>query len=648
MSAFDTPSPSTVPPSVPAGFERVLGLLARHHGIDARDYKQGTLQRRASRRMGLLGFSEWPAYATHLERNPDELVALYHDVLIRVTRFFRDPEQWEHLEREIVPRLLQGRTDEDDPIRIWSAGCATGEEAYGLVMIFIEQLQRAGRSSQLQVFATDVSQDAVAFARKGIYPKSIADHVSPARLARFFSPHGDGYQITREVRERVTLGYHDLLSDPPFSWLDLVACRNLLIYLEPHAQQECLRRFHFSLLPKGVLWLGNAEGLDREDEMFRAASPDLRAYQRIESHRRGALPWSIRTLSASESALPSAAVLAHSSSGRVTGSIERFVLSHRTPASIVIDRAGHMLRLFGPTSQYLVHPRGDVRPELLAWLDPGLYVELRPALERALAGSETVVVDGGRVQRGELVVPITCTIEPLRAVAEGLWLVTFRDGPEASDARAQGGPAREPAPLDGDSLAQQLGRELRETKAELRRALEDIADIEADHRAAHEELLSINEELQVSNDALASSKAEALSVNEELQTVNRELEERNARLHTSNTDLENLLAVTTIPTLFLDRRLCVRRFAAAAPGVMGLTQDDVGRPLELIAPRVAGERLIEGAGHVLEHLSKLEAAVQGDDGHQYLRRMVPYRAEGRVEGVCITFIDVMSPRLATG
>jgi two-component system CheB/CheR fusion protein len=645
MSAFEPPSPSPAPPSAPVGFERVLELLARHHGIDSRDYKQGTLQRRATRRMGLLGFTEWPAYATHLERNPDELVALYRDVLIRVTRFFRDPEQWEHLEREIVPRLLQGRTDEHDPIRVWSAGCATGEEAYGLVMIFIEQLQRAGRSCKLQVFATDVSQDAVAFARKGIYPKSIADDVPPARLARFFSPHSDGYQITREVRERVTMGYHDLLSDPPFSWLDLVACRNLLIYLEPHAQHECLRRFHFSLLPHGMLWLGNAEGIDREDEMFRPVVPDLRVYQRIESHRRGALPWSIRTLSAGASALPSASVLAHSSPGRVTGSIERFVLSHRTPASVVIDRAGHMLRLFGPTSQYLVHPRGDVRPELLAWLDPGLYVELRPVLERALAGSETVVVDGVHVQRGELVAPITCTIEPLRTIADGLWLVTFRDEPQASDA-AQGQPAREPAPPAGDSLAEQLVRELQATKAELRRALEDIADIEADHRAAHEELLSINEELQVSNDALASSKAEALSVNEELQTVNRELEERNARLHASKTDLESLLAVTTIPTLFLDRRLCVRRFVAAAPGVMGLTQDDVGRPLELIAPRVAGERLIEGAGHVLEHLAKLEAAVEGHDGHRYLRRMVPYRSEGRVEGVCITFIDVMSPGLA--
>lgn len=646
MSTFDRTRPPSAAPSALAGFERVLELLASHHGIDARDYKLGTLRRRAARRMGLLGFSEWPMYATYLERHPEELIALYRDGLVRVTRFFRDPVQWEHLEQEIVPRLLRDHPDERKPIRVWSAGCATGEEACSLVMIFLEQLERSGRSTPLQVFATDVSQDAVVVARKGLYPKTIARDVPPERLARFFSEHRDGYQVTREIRERVTIGYHDVLSDPPFSWLDLVACRNLLIYLEPYAQQECLRRFHFSLLPHGVLWLGNAEDIDRNDGLFRPLAPEHRMYERIESYRRGILPWSVRTLAGGPSMLPSSSVLADSSPSRVTRTVERFVLSHRTPACVVIDRGGRMVRLFGPTSQYLVHPQGDVRTELLAWVDPSLHVELRPALERAFEQSEVVVVDRAHVQRGDLVVPITCTVEPIPVVGDELWLVTFRDEPERMPTQATGEP--DPPVPGADSLVQQLARELQVTKADLRNALDGIAGIEADHRAAHEELFSINEELQVSVDALASSKAEALSVNEELQTVNRELEERNARLHVLNADLENLLAVTTIPTIFLDRRLCVRRFAAAAPAVMRLTHQDEGRPLELIASRVAGERLLEAARHVLERLVPVEAAVRGEDGRSYLRRMVPYRSEGRVDGVCITFVDVTPPELPSG
>lgn len=617
-------------PSTPAGFERVLELLASHHGIESRDYKQGTLRRRTARRMEQLGFSEWSAYAAYLERHPDELVALYRDVLIKVTRFFRDPAQWEHLEQEIVPRLVKDRADDSRPIRIWSAGCATGEESLGLAMIFLEQIERLGSSATLQVFATDISQDAVTFARHGLYPKSIAHDVSPQRLSRFFSEHPNGYHINREVRERVTVGYHDLLSDPPFSWLDLLVCRNLLIYLEPHAQQECLRRFQFSLLPHGVLWLGRAESIDRQDDRFRAIVPEHRMYERVESHRRGALAWSMRTSAAGTHASPPSSVLMRSSPVRITRSLERFVLTHRTLACVVIDRAGHMLRLFGPTSQYLVHPQGEVRPELLAWVDPRLYVELRPALARSFERGEEAVVTGAHVQRGDQIVPISCTIEPLHDIDEGLWLVTFRDEPWSMPAVAS---------TDHDALVRELGRELQETKTELRRALDDIGGIEADHAVAQEELTSINEELQASNDALTSSEAEAQSVNEELQTVNRELEERNARLHASNADLENLLAVTEVPTLFLDRRLCVRRFAASAPGVMQVTREDLGRPLELVAPRVAGERLLDDATRVLEHLLPVEATVRNADGRTYRRRIVPYRFEGRVDGVCITFVD---------
>ncbi|MCX4242047.1 CheR family methyltransferase [Paraliomyxa miuraensis] len=633
----------------PPGFEQILGLLAHHHGFAPRNYKEGTLRRRASRRLGRMPFSGWLAYAHYLEEHPEELAALYQDVLVGVTQFFRDPHQWSYLEREIVPRLIAEHNDPHRPIRVWTAGCATGEEAYSLAMLLLERLDDSASIPRVQVFATDVSHEALAVARRGTYPASIVDEVSPERLQRFFTEHGESYQITRELRDTVTLARHDLLTEPPFCRLDLVCCRNLFIYLEPHAQQDCIQRFHFALQPGGVLWLGSAESINGQTELFSTLAPKYRMYRRVELHRRGAaMPWNVRpSLSSSLSgplmARPSAGLAARNAT-RLTRAIERFLLDRYATACVVINQIGHVLHLFGPTTDYLSQPRGEVRLDLLSWVPPSVYAKLRPALKEALEQRKTVIVGGAQVQRGTRNVRTTCTIEPISMVAEGLYLVTFQDDePPPSPERL----ALHPASADVDEpLVRQLTQQLQEAQTELRSALEDLDNANEEYRASYEELVSLNEELQSSNEELETTKEEAQSINEELLTLNRELEERNTSLHTVNADLENLLEVTSIPTIFLDRQLCVRRFTPAVQRVMWLVASDVGRPLEHITRRVDDETLLDDALEVLEQLLPIEAEVRSEDGRWYLRRVVPFRSGDRIDGVCMTFYDITPQKLA--
>lgn len=632
------------------GFEGILELLARHHGLDPRSYKEGTLRRRAARRLGHMAFSGWQAYSYYLDGHPDELEALYKDVLVGVTQFFRDPEQWAYLEHEVIPRLLDDHDDEQGPVRVWSAGCATGEEAYSLAMIFLEQLEARKSPTRLQIFATDVSNDALAFARRGLYPANIAASISPERLARFFTEQGESYQIGQRVRDTVTLARHDLLTEPPFCRIDLVSCRNLFIYLEPHAQQTCIQRFHFALRPRGVLWIGNSESINGQTELFTTLLSKYRLYQRLEVHRHGTMPWNIRSPSANMPPLPPAirpaTMHAARNASRITRSIESFLLERYTAASVVINQAGHVLHLFGSTGKYLTQPTGEVRLDLLSWVQPSLYAKLRPALKEAVEQQITVHVGNARIQRDSETVRVECTIEPLSSIAEGLFLVTFHDEPTRSPSAPEATP---PAAVEApeEPLTQQLTLQLQEAQAELRDALEELDNANEEYRANYEELVSLNEELQSSNEELETTKEEAQSINEELLTVNRELEERNASLHTVNADLENLLEVTTIPTIFLDRQLRVRRFTPSAERVMWLIPSDVGRPLDHVKRRVDDEALATDVIKVLEQLAPREAEVRCEDGRWYLRRVVPFRSGDRIEGVCLTYYDITSQRLAT-
>ncbi|MBI2565679.1 MAG: response regulator [Candidatus Schekmanbacteria bacterium] len=626
------------------GLDAVLALLGRQYGINFRNYKMGTLQRRTERRMGIHRISGWHDYLELLRTQPQEIEALYRDVLIGVTSFFRDPGAWRHLQEQVVPELLESH-EQDTSVRVWSAGCATGEEAYSLAMVFLEQIARKGSHLRLQVFASDLSHEALAFARQGLFPADIQGSFSEERLRRFFRRVGDTFQMDQAVRDVVTFAAHNLLSDPPFSSLDLVSCRNVLIYLQPHAQEKLLEMFHYSLRAKGTLWLGSTETIGGRPELFDVSSSKHRMYRPlgpVRMDRNRVQPWQTARAPAYGVPFGPAGPLKRQKATRI---LEQFVLQRHTSACVAIDRSFDILYFFGPTGEYLVQPPGQVRMDLFSWARPGLYAQLRGGLIEAIEQKRMVTITGMSMERESGTVDVEVTIEPLTSVAEaeGLFIVAFRDlprPPEAAASLVEGGVADVP-------LTRQLEVELKNTRLELRRLMEQLQTVNEEHQASHEELLSLNEEIQSSNEELETSKEEMQSLNEELMTTNRQLEDRNAELHSLASDLKNLLVSAAVPTFFLDRELRIRRYTPACSEIMRVVPSDVGRSLDHVKLQVQDEHLLADIGRVLEKLVPVEAEVTADGGRWFFRRVLPYRTENeRIDGVCVTYHEVSAQKRA--
>lgn len=614
-------------------FDAILALLGRRYGLDLRAYKRGTLERRTLRRMSLIQIESWADYREHLQVHPEELEALYRDVLIGVTAFFRDPEAWKFLGDHVVPDLLRGREPEL-PVRAWVAGCATGEEAYSLALVLLSELERAGMQTKVQIYATDVNADALTLARRGIYPSSIASDVPASHLARYFQKQGDQYQVTPAVREAVTFAAHNLLSDPPFSRLDIVTCRNVLIYFTPPVQDRLLELFHFALRRQGVLMLGSSETIGRHTDLFDTMSKRWRVFRSAVTAHPGRyrIPqWSAERAVTLAPQLASAAARRSNETARL---VEQAVLGRHTSACVAIAENLEILYFFGPTADYLVQPTGEARLDLLSWVQPGMYPKLRSALQVAIQEKRAVRIQDLRVVRGGAKQPVECAIEPIGA---GLLLVSFNDKPKGESA----------APDTGTLGQEPLAGELERTQQELQKAIEQLDRTDEEHRIAHEELLSLNEELQSTNEELETSKEELQSLNEEMNTINRQLEEKNSQLRAINTDLKNLLTSTAVPTIFLDRDFRIRFFTPAATELMRLIPADVGRSILHVKERFRDARLLEDARSVLEKLTPVAAEVLAEDDRWYVRRIVPYRTEDdRIDGVCITFSDVTEQKAA--
>jgi two-component system CheB/CheR fusion protein len=627
----------------PTSFDLILDLLGHTYGVNFRSsYKRGTLERRTERRMGLKRLPDWYAYLKVLQKDPGEVAALYRDLLIDVTQFFRDPDVWERLEAEVIPGLI-AEHDDDLPLKIWVPGCATGEEAYSLAIAFLEHIERLGRSIKVQIFATDVAEDALITARRGRYPSSIQESVSPSRLTKFFRKEGERYEVTREVRETVTFATHNLLADPPFSGLSLVSCRNVLIYLEAHAQHRVLQLFHFALKPGGVLLLGSSETVGRHGDLFETISTTARVYRptAITKAARYQVPrWSSEGTGFLG---PSRMSITAPRGPKVSRVIEQIVLTRFTWACVAVTESFEIRSFFGPTHEYLVQPTGEARMDLLAWAKPGLYPRLRSALERAAERKERVIVSDLWMDRDGKSLRVECTIEPITPLPgeARLYLVAFRDLPlPATNERSEDIGADEP-------LVRQLEAELKAAREELQSTIEQLQTSNEEYRASHEELLSLNEELQSNNEELQASKEELQSLNEEMVTINRQLEDKNIQLRTANTDINNLLVSTDIPIIFLDRDLCVRRFTPAATELMRLIPSDVGRSVEHIKERFHDGGLIKDAQRVLDKLIPIATEVQTEDGRWYARKVLPYRTEDdRIDGVCVAFHDITESRKA--
>ena len=622
-----------------ARLSALLALLRARLGFNFGAYKKATLLRRLRRRMALRHIPSLARYIAVVREDGEEVRALARDFLIGVTEFFREPEAWEALEKHVIRPLVR-RAGPGRPIRTWVAGCATGEEAYTVAMLFLEHIRESGRAIDLQIFASDVSEGALATARVGRYPKSIASRVSPARLRRFFTPsEGDGWVVCKELREVVVFATQNLVADPPYSRMDLVCCRNLLIYLEPEVQQRALSVFHFALGSEGCLFLGPAESLGPNASDFRPLSKKWRIFRRDQGKS------SMSVLEALPAVLPSAPLAARvqdhrTSQSKLASLAQQILLDRFAPAAVLVNGRNEAVYLSGPTDLYLRHPRGAPTHDLLQLVREGLSSKLREGLASATARSGPVEIENLQVKRGKSFAPIQITVLPLAASGVDdarLRLVVFQEDRRPPGRRPRRRPASE------ERIIGQLESELMIARGDLKASIEQLESSNEEMRASNEEVMSINEELQSSNEELETSREELQSLNEELGTVNSQLQAKVGELEQTNNDLANLLASTEIATLCLDREHRINWFTPPTTDLLHLKSGDRGRSIGDFTTRFHGGDLVEDVETVNRTLVPLERTVRAVDGRTFIERVLPYRTGGdRIEGVVVTFIDVTS------
>jgi two-component system, chemotaxis family, CheB/CheR fusion protein len=624
--ATDADDPGT------ASLDDLLSFVAAHAAQDISLYKRGTLERRITRRMSLVGLGpgEFERYLDILQSDTEERSQLLADLLINVTSFFRDQAVFDSLSDSAIPGLVQELSG-DRPLRVWVAGCSTGEEAYSLAIICIEAMEAAGSKARLQVFASDVDADAIATARAGFYSKDIEAVVSRERLARFFVPEDGGWRVKSDIRDIIVFAVSDLLSDPPFSRIDLVSCRNVLIYLGPEAQRRLVARCCFALRPGGLLLLGTAEMPGPSDGCFAVEDKATRLWRRVGQSRAADLQFAIGKR---EEAAPSTS-LGPVRQSALADLCRRIVLENYAPAAALLNSRLECLYLLGPTEKYLMFTQGHPEPGILGMLPKVLHARFRAAAEACTPANPRVTVSGGRILGSS-----GFDIE-LHAVATGtqpLLLACFVDSPRASKGAADQSDRE-------NRRNEDLEADLEATRGDLSDALRDLEQEVEAHSADAAEALSVNEEFQSTNEELLASKEELQSLNEELTALNSQLQETLERHRTTANDLQNVLYSTDVATLFLDLDLNIRFFTPAARGIFHVIPTDVGRPLSDLASVSRDDNLIADAHDVLASSDPKEREVAGGEGKWFQRRVQPYRAEGgRVEGVVVTYVDITERR----
>lgn len=614
---------------------RICEHLRRKTGHDFSGYKKATVVRRLQRRMQVLQVPTVAAYVERLRRDPREIEQLFRDLLIGVTHFFRDQEAFDALSNEVIPRLVR-RAAPVGPLRIWTPGCASGEEAYSVAILVKEEMARQELQLRVQIFAGDIDDEALEFARDGRYPQGIAQHIAPERLNRFFVRDNHTYQVVKSVREMCIFSTHSLIKDPPFSRLDLVVCRNLLIYLENDLQRHVANLFHYSLRTGGYLFLGPSESLLSPPDLFRTVDKRHRIFERKESVARPPL-----ALSQVSSQTPRVAGqrgwtarVPAAGQPEIVGRLERVLLDSYAPAWVVINAQSESVYFSPRTGKYLEPPAGQPSMDIVNMARKGLRLDLRTAIHKAVKTRETVVHEGVPVATNGEVQRINLIVRPLAELdAEpSLYMVVFQEAGTqvAHDRVAHDAAARS----SDDQIVQQLESELRATKEHLQATVEEVETSNEELKSSNEELLSTNEELQ-------TSKEEMQSVNEELETINSELNQKVEELDLVNSDLQNLLQSTQIPTLFLDNALRIKRFTDAATAVFRLIPTDAGRAITDIVQRFEGD-LVHDLREVLRTLAPRERRVRLADGSAtYLMRTLPYRrVDNVIDGLVVAFLDV--------
>ena len=637
--------PQPAPPVITSGINKILMQLRSATGHDFSQYKKSTIGRRIERRMSMHGIGSLDVYARYLQEHPAEISRLFKELLINVTSFFRDPEAFDALKSEVLPQLFKGKP-KDYVLRVWVAGCATGEEVYSIAILLSEYMEEIHQKYKVLLFATDLDDDAITIARAGLYPPNIAQDMNAERLRRFFVKEDAGYRVKKHIREMVVFAIQNVIKDPPFTRLDLLSCRNLMIYLEPEVQNRLIPAFHYALKPGGVLFLSPSESTGNYPELFSAINRKFRLYRAsgtlasTAAVMAGGLVWT-RNINAQ-------GLEEVSSKPRETNFSEltkRMLLQSYAPASVVTDENGSILYVHGETGKYLRPAPGQATLNIVEMAREGLQLHLRNAINAAATDNSPTLNHQVQVKIGGDSHSVSFSVRqmPVPDSRQKLLLVSFQD--IAHPASGKRGKRAVPVHAEMKHVAG-LEQELAYTKENLQATIEEQQASNEELKSTNEELQSTNEELQSTNEELETSKEELQSVNEELLTVNAELQTKIEQLSVMQNDMKNLLDSINIGTLFLDKQLRIKRITRDAVKIYRLVSSDVGRPLSDIKSNIEDGDLLNDARIVLDTLVPHEREVHTKEA-SYLARIQPYRTlDDVIDGVVLTFTDISARVLA--
>lgn len=625
-----------------SSFDKIMLLLRSQTGHDFSSYKKNTVYRRIERRMGIHQFDRIASYVRFLQENPQELELLFKELLIGVTSFFREPLEWELLKDRVIPALLADRAP-SNTVRVWVSGCATGEEAYSLAIVFQEVLDRLkpAQDFSMQIFATDLDRDAIDKAREGVFPNNITEDMSSERLNQYFVKLDRGYQIVKTIRDMVIFAQQSMIKDPPFTKIDILTCRNLLIYLNSELQKKLMPLFHYSLNPGGFLFLGNAEAVGSFSDLFKPLDRKSRLYQRLQplvQTEHVEFPTSFAP--AQSTANPQVATVQN-----IQALADNLILQHYSPPTVLVNTKGDILYITGRTGKYLEPAAGKVNWNIFAMAREELNYKLSNAFFKALRQKKAVTCENAVVkyEGGSQMVDIT--INPLKEpeALRDMVMIVFTDvaTPNFIETINPSGriPANSQREADLERELVQARQVWQETSTEMQISQEEL-------KSSNEELQSSNEELQSTNEELTTTKEEVQSLNEELKTVNYELQAKLDELSLATNDMKNLLNSTKIATLFLDNSLCVKRFTNQMSVVSKLISSDVGRPITDIASDLFYPELTEDVGEVLRTFNTVEKQVLSYSGVWFNARILPYRTlEDKIDGVVITFVNITESKV---
>ena len=619
--------------------QKIFALIRSATGHDFSHYKHSTIERRIERRLAVHQIDSLPDYILFLQKNPAEIQALFKNLVIGVTSFFRDPKAYDVLEKALS-QLIKAKRPEDT-LRCWVVGCSTGEEAYSFAILVSEAMEKLKNHIQVQIFATDIDALAIDAARKGVYPATIAGDFSKERLSQFFIKEEGFYKIKKQVRDMIIFSLQSVIKDPPFSRLDLVSCRNLMIYLDAIVQKKMIPLFHYTLNPGGVLLLGTSETIGEFTDLFASVDSKWKVYQRREGLSSGVVDYSKGVATErSEGTGPEAGQTLPSPTD-IQALAEKAILDGYAPSGVLVNDKYEILHFVGRTEKYLVPPTGKPSFNILTMARQDLKYKLTSALNKAFREKTHTTQKGVQIKLNGTSTVVDITIGPLSGKGDstGLMLVVFED--KTPEPIPEGAPDLETKAKNTSTEIKQLEQDLQSTREYLQSTIEELETSNEELKSTNEELQSVNEELQSTNEELETSKEELQSTNEELSTVNSELQNKVDELSKTSNDMNNLLAATEIASIFLDTRLCINRYTPAAAGVIKLIQTDIGRPIGDLKTSFPGVDLADQAKTVLKDLNTLSTENLSEDGIWYSMKMMPYRTvENVIEGVVITFINI--------